>query len=1026
MFAATLGFSLLAQIAPVFAQTNFTAPTNQRDIFNGSYTFVDRATIKATIGGKEYTFIDIDIGDMTIKYEIQGSDCPGWIEFGNNDPVAGTSTLNVDFRDGGGCKNTDPDNYKAANINRAGANTWFLWADSANLVRADKRPEYNFTLDSSDTTGTRFMRASELNGSCIDIILVDGAKRNFSYYQLNGTNSFPSVNDLPQNLRDRVKQNECFIYSTIPRNNNEPREYKPGQNYALGDTAKASDPGGSGGTGGINGGTNQADVETCENNSTWSINWLACAIIEGIDGALNALTNEVQLLLTVDSSLYETNEIKIAWANINRIASVSLLVAGLVMVIATAAGFDIIDAYTIRKILPKLVLAAIGMQISWYVISFVIGLTNDIGRGIADIMYAPFGGESHVDLASNLRNAGGAGAQGIFTAAVIVGGFAAFLPGYLALAATALLSLLLGFAILLLRRVAIIMLLILSPIAIMSSVLPNTDGLWKFWKGAFSKLLLMYPMIMILVAAGKIFGYVSAGTNATKDTDMNQVLSSIFKFGAVVFGEFFIWIVVPFAAKFLGGAAANLAGIFNDRSRGAFDALRNKRRSNTESRLARAQRGEVFNTSKIPENRSALLSKLRGKDVRRPSLRRMVNSAYMLGTNNPTETGGYYMGKAARGAGITSSMPVLGKMATAGKALQSKIDMGNLAKTENLVKSLNGIDRGLTALTGDNKYLQERGMGPIHTMQDLDKAIALLQQSDVEQDKLAAQELTLQYGTIADTWKDKDLGGGSIAGAALIAAAGQGMVGADEIARTANAIGNTRGAGLGTAIARSANLAGMRGGRPELKPGHALRVKYKDGQAVYYNAMSFKDENGKDRDQEGMLEAIEAQASYIQGASTGDLMGAKVKTVEQTAAGMQEIIRRGYLADNARMENGQLMVRNSETNAYEAASERDKWSYNKMTRDKDGNEIPDGIDKARRIAGGMKRIVANQRSPLSNKDATSQAEYDRIFQSVRYAYTDEDARNMRGISDIDAASAQSLLQSQQPPDPFAGMGTQDS
>lgn len=174
------------------------------------------------------------------------------------------------------------------------------------------------------------------------------------------------------------------------------------------------------------------------------------------------------------------------------------------------------SAYNIRKMLPKLVVAVIAIQLSWYLGKFVIDLSNDFGKGIADLMYAPFNPVDVSNIESSLGRLGGGAltlgslfSLGLLTvgtiSAINLGVF-----GLLLLALPVMLAVLVGYFVLVLRQILIVLSMIFIPIAIAAWVLPGTERYWKLWKDNFIKLLMMYPMIMAMIAGGRIFGYIGA------------------------------------------------------------------------------------------------------------------------------------------------------------------------------------------------------------------------------------------------------------------------------------------------------------------------------------------------------------------------------------------------------------------------------------------------------------------------------------------------------------------------------------
>src|SRR5690606_17646951 len=68
-----------------------------------------------------------------------------------------------------------------------------------------------------------------------------------------------------------------------------------------------------------------------------------------------------------------------------------------------------------------------------------------------------------------------------------------------------LLSIVIAFLVLLARQLFIIALVLVAPLAILAWIFPGNDKIWKSWWSIFSKLLMMFPLIMLLLAVGKVF-----------------------------------------------------------------------------------------------------------------------------------------------------------------------------------------------------------------------------------------------------------------------------------------------------------------------------------------------------------------------------------------------------------------------------------------------------------------------------------------------------------------------------------------
>jgi hypothetical protein len=340
----------------------------------------------------------------------------------------------------------------------------------------------------------------------------------------------------------------------------------------------------------------------CTLNIFNPLTWLICPLVSAAQGAIEGLTAGIDSLLTINTKeIFSGTTTKgstgagfyQAW-NAFRIFGAGLIViAGLIMLIAQAAGSDIIDAYTIHKILPRILIAVIGISLSWWLLQFAVTLSNDVGTGIRSIIYAPFesisaAGSCVPGVTSCIRVNGGAATVGALV------GTATFLTlGLLGIASfmlTALLAVFVGFLVLFLRQVVVMMLVIFAPLAIACYVLPGTQKAWGFWKDTFLSMLIVFPIISALIAMGRVFAVVMYNNpTGGVPTFVNEIGAFI-----VYFLPYFL---LPAAFRWAGGAMATIGGMVNDRHRGAFDRLKGFRKNQAASRYERASQGNLYRGS---------------------------------------------------------------------------------------------------------------------------------------------------------------------------------------------------------------------------------------------------------------------------------------------------------------------------------------------------------------------------------------------------------------------------------------------
>ncbi|HZM63703.1 MAG TPA: hypothetical protein VFB59_01070 [Candidatus Saccharimonadales bacterium] len=215
-----------------------------------------------------------------------------------------------------------------------------------------------------------------------------------------------------------------------------------------------------------------------------------------------------------DSKSAETsNAYRTAWGAFRNIAYIILVILGLIMIASQIMGLDIFDAYTIRKMLPKLIIAVIFLTLSWNIMQFLFTGANAAADAVMAIIEYPFRNINAANGAS-ITNATFAwiipalllagGGIGI-TAAVGLLGFV----GVLSLVASALLAVFSVWLILVARDVVATLLIMASPLAIICAAYEPFDGLFKFWRGLLIGILISIPAVGAILAITHAAAFIS-------------------------------------------------------------------------------------------------------------------------------------------------------------------------------------------------------------------------------------------------------------------------------------------------------------------------------------------------------------------------------------------------------------------------------------------------------------------------------------------------------------------------------------
>ena len=232
--------------------------------------------------------------------------------------------------------------------------------------------------------------------------------------------------------------------------------------------------------------------------------WALCPIAHLITEATDFIQRNIIIPFLTVSPLNTNadNAVYILWQSVRNIANIMFIIAFFIVIFSQATSIGLSN-YGIKRLLPKLAFVAIGSNLSYFIVGFFIDAFNVIGAGIGDLIV------SAIPASPNSVDTDLDGAQALFYTA---GGLALlFTPAagpvlqwLLSLLAIAFLILLVGVIVLILRQMIILILIIISPLAFVAYLLPNTENYFDKWRKTLTQMLVMQPVIIMLFAVGKI------------------------------------------------------------------------------------------------------------------------------------------------------------------------------------------------------------------------------------------------------------------------------------------------------------------------------------------------------------------------------------------------------------------------------------------------------------------------------------------------------------------------------------------
>ena len=243
------------------------------------------------------------------------------------------------------------------------------------------------------------------------------------------------------------------------------------------------------------------------------LGWLICPLMTFVATINDAAYGAISGFLDIKPAILNDNGAsgaKQGWDFFRNIANAIFAVIFLWIIFSQISNVGVSN-YGIKKILPRLIIGALLVNLSYYLCQIFVDLSNILGHTLKDALESGAG-----EIGTN-SEATGLG-SGIITAILGFTGAALFVALAVGLPtlAAGFLAIMTVFIILVVRQAGIILLVAISPVAFAAWLLPNTEDLFKKWMKMFRGLLLVFPIISLLYGAGKLAGAVLA-SSATVD-----------------------------------------------------------------------------------------------------------------------------------------------------------------------------------------------------------------------------------------------------------------------------------------------------------------------------------------------------------------------------------------------------------------------------------------------------------------------------------------------------------------------------
>ena len=379
------------------------------------------------------------------------------------------------------------------------------------------------------------------------------------------------------------------------------------------------------------------------------VGWIVCPTVNFLAGVADAAFDFLaDNFLSIPASFFDaskSNPTFAAWQTFVSFANAAFVLVFLVMIYSQITGGGWSN-YTLKKLLPKLIIAAILVNLSFYICAIAVDLSNIFGYTLKSLLSSVASDSMSIVSSWDKTGSGFSGIAGTVLAGGAAGAVAVGASGGITLALVALLGILISglvalimiFLILMIRQVLIVLLVVIAPLAFVAFLLPNMESLFKKWQKLFTSMLLLFPVVGLIYGASSLASnvIVSAYNNNPDDTGE---LGNIIAAGVMILPLFVVPGVLKKSIDAIGGLGGKISGIGAKLGGGAQKKLANS------------------NFTKFQQQQSAQRKALTqaGKYKGRNIFRRAASGLNSLKNNNSTfnkMTGDYGYRSSAQGQAI--------------------------------------------------------------------------------------------------------------------------------------------------------------------------------------------------------------------------------------------------------------------------------------------------------------------------------------------------------------------------------------
>ena len=343
--------------------------------------------------------------------------------------------------------------------------------------------------------------------------------------------------------------------------------------------------------------TARSDATSYSSCAVQGVGWFICPIAVFMADSMDNIFNFVAQFFAVQPvSVANTNSpLYVGWNVMRSIANVAFIIVFIIIIYSqlTSAG---VSNYGLKKLLPRLIVAAILVNLSFFICAIAVDLSNIFGYSLQDIFIQIRQSTFNITddswsadtttwatITAFVLSGGAVGVIGIAVAGDIIGALPLLLPILLGVVLTCLVVLIILAA----RQAIIVLLIVLAPLAFVAYLLPNTEKWFTKWRELFMTMLIFFPAFSLVFGGSQLAG--------------GLIIQSASNVIMIIFGlavQVAPLVITPLLLRLSGGLLGKIAGLVNDPRKGILDRSKNwandRAGANREKSLTRTGRPNPF------------------------------------------------------------------------------------------------------------------------------------------------------------------------------------------------------------------------------------------------------------------------------------------------------------------------------------------------------------------------------------------------------------------------------------------------